>query len=643
MPNLSQIKRQRMLDFLETLRKEHTDDESIRAFTEIENYLRDKRYGLVWEEHSERVDEMLEENIPIFTEDIDKKITEAVDGGYNFILEGDNLQSLYLLEKTHKGLIDVIYIDPPYNTGKKDFVYNDRIIAKEDTYRHSKWLSFMAKRLKVARNLLTEQGVIFMSIDDNEQANLRLLCDEIFGEDNFVALLAIENNPKGRKNSDYVSVSNDYLMIYAMDKTKSHFIENIPKDVKDLAQDEDGNFVHNSGKRVLVGENDFNANVEDFSSDKHYSVYYRSLDKDMIVLKEKTIDEVNQELLDSGYERYYSYNASGFVLNTYTADKLHELYENQALDFKNGKIYEKNFSTSIRIKSIITNRKYRAVVNNEEKDFTIDVKTTSAKNELKDIFGLHDAPFSNPKNTGLIKLILTLFERKDLLVLDFFAGSGTTGQAVLEQNEIDGGLRRFIICTNNEVNEDTRYNYFIKKGYIKKKPRKNTTAEVEWLRRWDDFLNSDEYKNEMESEDYRMLGICRGVTYPRIKTVITGNRANGTKYSEGISTNLKFFSCDWTPRKPEEYLLSNALCLHIREMIELQNGIEVDNRRNVLIFNKADFHKYVMDDVVYAQIENIWVNQNIIFNSTEMEKLNALGFKYIPREFFGQELREAAE
>lgn len=111
MANLSQMKRQRMLDFLEVLKKEHTDDESIRAFTEIENQLRNKKYGLVWEEHSERVDEMLEENIPIFMEDIDKKITASADGIYNFILEGDNLQSLYLLEKTHKGRIDVIYID----------------------------------------------------------------------------------------------------------------------------------------------------------------------------------------------------------------------------------------------------------------------------------------------------------------------------------------------------------------------------------------------------------------------------------------------------------------------------------------------------------------------------------------------------
>lgn len=110
-----------------------------------------------------------------------------------------------------------------------------------------------------------------------------------------------------------------------------------------------------------------------------------------------------------------------------------------------------------------------------------------------------------------------------------------------------------------------------------------------------------------------------------------------------VAANVKYCRCDWIPRKPEDYLLSNALCLHIREMIELQNGIEVDNVRNVLILNKEDFRIYVLDDIICGQIENIWVNQNIIFNSEEMERLNTLGFKYIPREFFGRELREAAE
>lgn len=109
MGNLSRQKRQQMLDFLETLRKQHIDDESIRAFAEIENHIRDKKYGLVWEKHAEKVDEELIDNIPIFTENVEKKISKADNKSYNFILEGDNLQSLYLLEKTHNGAIDMIY------------------------------------------------------------------------------------------------------------------------------------------------------------------------------------------------------------------------------------------------------------------------------------------------------------------------------------------------------------------------------------------------------------------------------------------------------------------------------------------------------------------------------------------------------
>ena len=122
MANLSKIKRDKMIAFLEQLKAEHTDDESIRAFNEIENQLRDKKYGLVWEEHSEEVDEMLQENIPVLCADPNRRLCKDPSLPWNFIIEGDNLQALYLLGKTHKGMIDVIYIDPPYNTGKKDFV-----------------------------------------------------------------------------------------------------------------------------------------------------------------------------------------------------------------------------------------------------------------------------------------------------------------------------------------------------------------------------------------------------------------------------------------------------------------------------------------------------------------------------------------
>ena len=113
--------------------------------------------------------------------------------------------------------------------------------------------------------------------------------------------------------------------------------------------------------------------------------------------------------------------------------------------------------------------------------------------------------------------------------------------------------------------------------------------------------------------------------------------------ANGFKANVKFFKCDWTPRKPEDYLLSNALCLHIREMIELQNAIEVDNVKNVLILNKTDLKKYILDPERYVQVQNVWVNQNIILNAEELKLLEAKGYKYIPREFFGQELREAAE
>src|SRR5699024_1736751 len=138
-----------MIDFIESLRQEHTDDKSIRALNEIENALTEKKYGLVWEEYSENVDEMLVDNIPIFKEIEDKKIVKNQNKKFDFLLEGDNFHSLKLLEKTHRGRIDVIYIDPPYNRGKTDFIYNDDYIVKEDEYKHSKWLSFMRRRLEI--------------------------------------------------------------------------------------------------------------------------------------------------------------------------------------------------------------------------------------------------------------------------------------------------------------------------------------------------------------------------------------------------------------------------------------------------------------------------------------------------------------
>lgn len=142
-----------------------------------------KKYGLVWEEKPEDIEERLREDLPVLVERNDDKIHPIIsdnpDAPNHLIIEGDNLAALTELRYTHPGKIDFIYIDPPYNTGNKDFIYNDSYIKPEDDFRHSTWLSFMKKRLHIALELLSPKGVIFISIDDNEQANLKILCDEI--------------------------------------------------------------------------------------------------------------------------------------------------------------------------------------------------------------------------------------------------------------------------------------------------------------------------------------------------------------------------------------------------------------------------------------------------------------------------------
>ena len=128
------------------------------------------------------------------------------------------MHSLYLLEKTHKGKVDVIYIDPPYNTGNEDFIYEDTLIDAFDEYRHSKWLSFMGERLRIAERLLSSQGCIFISIDDNEQAPLKILCDDIFGAEKFVAQLVWEKKKKGSFLSNQITNIKEYIIVYCKNK-----------------------------------------------------------------------------------------------------------------------------------------------------------------------------------------------------------------------------------------------------------------------------------------------------------------------------------------------------------------------------------------------------------------------------------------
>ncbi len=386
------------------------------------------------------------------------------DTTQNLFIEGDNLDALKLLRETYLNKVKMIYIDPPYNTGK-DFIYEDDFAEKTEEFLtrsnqknaeggrlvanteangrfHSDWLSMMYPRLKLSRNLLSDDGVLFISIDDNEQDNLKKICDETFGSENYVALIAVEINPKGRKNSRFISVSNDFCLVYAKNKELSYFVENIPKSMSDMQEDENGDFVHKSGKRVLVGENGFNKLVTDLSSEKHYSVYF---DGTSIEIKiEQGVAELDAALLGRGFKRFVSTRAGYFIENTYTKNKIVSLFESGALEFKDDKIFEKNFNSKIRMKSILVNKKYDALVNGQAVEFSIDVKTTSAGSALKNLFESKEAIFPAPKNVSFIKLLISLFDCNEFTILDFFSGSGSTAEAVLKANSEDGGKRRFI-------------------------------------------------------------------------------------------------------------------------------------------------------------------------------------------------------
>ena len=220
--NVSKQKRDRLVEKINKIKKyvasAKQDENTARLLTyiaDIEKDIKGKKYGLVFEEHREAIDEILEQNTPVLTEEKDLFIDNG--GQMNFLIEGDNLAALQLLEKTHKGKIDLIYIDPPYNTGNKDFIYDDNFVDDNDGYKHSKWISFIEKKLKIAHKLLGSDGFIMISINDIELCNLRLLCNQIFGENNFLANMIWQSTPGSNTGLDIKTVT-EYVVCYAKNK-----------------------------------------------------------------------------------------------------------------------------------------------------------------------------------------------------------------------------------------------------------------------------------------------------------------------------------------------------------------------------------------------------------------------------------------
>jgi site-specific DNA-methyltransferase (adenine-specific) len=541
MANLSQQRREKMLNFLETLKEQHKDDTSLIAINQIEKELTSKKYGLVWEEHEEEVDVKMQTHIPVFTEVDDKEIVGDPDSEqYNFLLEGDNLHSLKLLEKTHKGKIDVIYIDPPYNTGSKDFIYNDMQVAYEDTFRHSKWLSFMESRLKIAKKLLARQGMLFISIDDNEHAQLKLLCDSIFGENNYVTSLIWQKKKGGGNDSRHVATEHEYVLFYALDKDVLYNIF-IPYGDEYVSRykerDEKGRFFWDTFKR------------------KSGKQYYPIECPDGTILEKD----------ENGEPISWLRSESRFLS-----------------DLEQGEV------RIIKIKDKWTvHFKQRQPEGYKPRSLMTEYGTTSdGAAELKKIFNKTNV-FSNPKPVSLIKFLAQFSSKKDTIVLDFFAGSGTTGQAVVDLNNEDGGNRKFILCTNNENN------------------------------------------------------ICEDVTYQRLKTVITGKRFDGSDYSEGRKANLKYYKTDFVDKESVE--IYDDLLEHTKEMIQLQYGVKIDDQKYIMIMDDEEMDEFEKHFDEYKHIEVVFINQDVLMTTSQEKMLQNINSQVIPDCYFDFELREVGE
>lgn len=529
----------------------YTKEELIQHINELEIQLREHKYGLFWDKKIEREECILkcERQIPVLERDYSKSL---IFGGEenNLLLEGDNFHSLTTLKMLANGgpVCDVIYIDPPYNTGHEDFAYNDHYIDKDDGYRHSKWLSFMEARLKIARELLADDGCIFISIDDNEQANLKLLCNQIFGESNFIANLVIEtaNGVFGTRASQvtktFVKVK-DYVLVYAKNKTV------ITRDFQPLYMPT--NDLFDTHFSIMLDSEYNRINLLDFlKSNEDYKKFFEKYNMKIMldnISKIMKIDSKFNDMILSLSDKIYQDVAFSLSL---PIEIEQELKKGKTLQFKENIIFKtKNglgttrqyipFKNSLHLTDDYFPEYRRAVaIGDLWEGFDADMKNVTKEGNIE---------FANGKKpVRLIKQLLKWNNVKNAVVLDFFAGSGTTGQSVLELNNEDGGNRRFILCQNNENN------------------------------------------------------ICTNVTYPRLKTIITGVKQDGYKYSDGISTNLIYYKTDYIEDSKNTDQAKYCLVEKVDELLCINEGIYNKVERNDYsshyVSNDGTKHMFIYSD-----------------------------------------------
>lgn len=499
--NVSKEKRNLLIKKIEDIKtfiqSSPQDDNTAQLLTyisDIEKDIKGKKYGLVFEEHRESIDEVLENNLPVLTEDTDLFIDNG--GQMNFLIEGDNLASLKLLEKTYKCKIDIIYIDPPYNTGAKDWKYNNDYVDENDTFRHSKWASMMCARLSIAKNLLTDNGILVCAIDHNELYQIGMILDSLFGEDNRIGICAVVHKPEGRNQEKFFGTSHEYALYYAKNKNLAKFNKVVLDDEMQQTfdkYDEQGAYKRKNFIRMADGKYATREAKPNF----WYPIYVSPGLNNFSIVKNDGWFEIFP-VIKSGVERTWKTLPATFMKlvseNSIEADLVDGRVE----------IYEKLRENQV-IKTHWIKKEYHA--------YHFGSKI------LNEILGTKKFDF--PKSLFLMRDIFKLISPRKATILDFFAGSGTTGHAVMKLNAEDGGSRKFILCTNNENN------------------------------------------------------ICRDVTYERIKRVIA---------KEDYKASLKYFKVDYLPISDKLYYeYADKLLLHIRELVELENGINFNGNTEIAI------------------------------------------------------------
>ena len=426
---------------------------------------------------------------------------------WHTLIEADNYHALQLLEYLYAGKVDCIYIDPPYNTRAKDWKYNNDYVDTNDEFRHSKWLSMMEKRLKLAKKLLAPTGFLILAIDAYELYTIGLLLDSIFGENNRLGLVTVQHNPKGRNFTKWFSANSEYMLVYANNANLASFNEiAIDEEIKATftLQDE------GDSRRYRL-EPFMRSRTETLRENKPNFWYPLYVSPDLSIITREKRDD---------YTEVYPIASNGkeatWINLPETFDEKNKIGWFVAKE-ENGKIviYRKLYEQQI-FKNVWLDKKYQSEFN--------------GTNLIKEI--LASSRFDYPKSLYLVEDILKITTKKDALILDFFAGSGTTLHAVNLLNAEDGGHRRCIIVTNNEVSANEA-EMLRKKGY--------TPSDKEW----------------------EALGIAHHVTWPRTVGSILGRNVKGEPLkgayigsnfpmSDGFKANASFFKLSFLDKSAVE-------------------------------------------------------------------------------------------